>query len=227
VEGEMKKLIATMLILGLAFFAFGCGMTKAQKGALIGAGAGAGAGAAVGKAAGNTAAGAVAGTAVGGVAGAFIGKYMDNQAKDVKNEVPDAKVAVVGEGENAKVDITFDSGLLFDFDKAGIKAETKVNLDKLAGILQKYPDTNITVAGHTDSKGDDNYNMELSKKRANAVADYLATQSVNRGRMTVNWFGESKPVASNDTDEGRSQNRRVEIAIAANDKLKQDAAKAK
>jgi outer membrane protein OmpA-like peptidoglycan-associated protein len=224
---EMKKLIATMLVLGLAFFVFGCGMSKAQKGALIGAGAGAGAGAAIGKATGNTAAGAVAGTAVGGVAGAFIGKYMDNQAKEVAKEVPGAKVEVVGEGENAKVDITFDSGFLFDFDKSGLKADTKVNLDKFSAILQKYPDTNIVIAGHTDSKGDDSYNMELSKKRANAVSDYLATQSVNRGRMTVNWFGEAKPVASNDTDEGRAQNRRVEIAISANEKLKQEAAKAK
>ena len=222
----MKKLIVIMLVLGLAFFVFGCGMTKAQKGALIGAGAGAGAGAAIGKAAGNTAAGAVAGTAVGGVAGAFIGKYMDNQAKEVAKEVQGAKVEVVGEGENAKVDITFDSGFLFDFDKSGLKSDTKVNLDKLAAILQKYPDTNIVIAGHTDSTGDDNYNMELSKKRANAVSDYLAIQNVNRNRVTVNWFGETKPIASNETKEGRIQNRRVEIAISANEKLRQEAAKA-
>jgi len=222
----MKKLIVIMLVLGLAFFVFGCGMTKAQKGALIGAGAGAGAGAAIGKAAGNTAAGAVAGTAVGGVAGAFIGKYMDNQAKEVAKEVQGAKVEVVGEGENAKVDITFDSGFLFDFDKSGLKSDTKVNLDKLAAILQKYPDTNIVIAGHTDSTGDDNYNMDLSKKRANAVSDYLAIQNVNRNRVTVNWFGETKPIASNETKEGRIQNRRVEIAISANEKLRQEAAKA-
>ncbi|MEK7400215.1 MAG: OmpA family protein [Candidatus Poribacteria bacterium] len=222
----MKKLIVIMLVLGLAFFVFGCGMSKAQKGALIGAGAGAGAGAAIGKATGNTAAGAVAGTAVGGVAGAFIGKYMDNQAKEVEKEVQGAKVERVGEGENAKVDITFDSGFLFDFDKSGLKADTKVNLDKLATILQKYPDTNIVIAGHTDSTGDDNYNMELSKKRANAVSDYLAIQNVNRSRLTVNWFGETKPIASNGTKEGRTQNRRVEIAISANEKLKQEAAKA-
>ena len=220
----MKKLIVIMLVLGLAFFVFGCGMSKAQKGALIGAGAGAGA--AIGKATGNTAAGAVAGTAVGGVAGAFIGKYMDNQAKEVEKEVQGAKVERVGEGENAKVDITFDSGFLFDFDKSGLKADTKVNLDKLATILQKYPDTNIVIAGHTDSTGDDNYNMELSKKRANAVSDYLAIQNVNRSRLTVNWFGETKPIASNGTKEGRTQNRRVEIAISANEKLKQEAAKA-
>ncbi|MGB9596816.1 MAG: OmpA family protein [Candidatus Poribacteria bacterium] len=222
----MKKLFAISLIFATIFLIFGCGMTKAQKGAIIGAGAGAGAGAAIGKATGHTAAGTVAGAAVGGVAGAYIGRYMDNQAKEVEKEVQGAKVQRVGEGEDAKIDITFDSGFLFDFDKASLKEDTRINLDKLAEILKKYPDTNIIIAGHTDSTGDSNYNMELSKKRANAVADYLASKDVNRSRMTVNWYGETKPIASNDTKEGRAQNRRVEISISANEKLKEEAAKA-
>lgn len=222
----MRKVLSIPLIIGVIFLMFGCGMTKAQKGAIIGAGAGAGAGAAIGKATGHTAAGTVAGAAVGGVAGAYIGRYMDNQAKEVEKEVKGAKVQRVGEGEDAKIDITFDSGFLFDFDKASLKEDTRVNLDKLADILQKYPDTNIIIAGHTDSTGDANYNMELSKKRANAVADYLASKNVSRSRMTVNWYGETRPIASNDTKEGRAQNRRVEISISANEKLKEEAAKA-
>jgi len=222
----MKRIAFMASVLGMVLLMFGCGMTKAQKGALIGAGAGAGAGAAIGKATGHTAAGTVAGTAVGGIAGAYIGRYMDNQAKEVEKEVQGAKVQRVGEGEDAKVEITFESGFLFDFDKAGLREDTKVNLDKLASILQKYPDTNIIIAGHTDSTGDANYNMELSKKRATTVADYLASKNVNRSRMTVNWYGETKPIASNDTKEGRAQNRRVEILISANEKLKEEAAKA-
>ncbi len=214
------------LILVVIFLTFGCGMTKAQKGAIIGAGAGAGAGAVIGKATGHTAAGTVAGTAVGGVAGAYIGRYMDNQAKELEKEVQGAKVQRVGEGEDSKVNITFDSGFLFDFDSANLKEDTKINLDKLASILQKYPDTNIIIAGHTDSTGNSNYNMELSKKRANAVADYLVSKAVNPSRMTVNWYGETKPIASNDTKEGRAQNRRVEISIIANEKLKEEAVKA-
>jgi outer membrane protein OmpA-like peptidoglycan-associated protein len=222
----MRHLLVVLLVFSLVFLSIGCGMTKAQKGALIGAGAGGAAGAAVGKAAGNTAAGTVAGAAVGGVAGGLIGRYMDKQAEEVKKEVQGAKVERVGEGEDAKVNITFDSGVLFDVNKAELKPETISNLNKLAEIMQKYPDTNIVVEGHTDSTGKEDYNMELSKKRANAVSDYLAQQNVARSRMAVNWYGESKPIASNDTEEGKKQNRRVEISIAANDKLKQESAKA-
>ena len=222
----MRKLLAILLVVSLAFIGIGCGMSKAQKGALIGAGTGTAAGAAIGKAAGNTAAGAVAGAAVGGVTGGLIGRYMDKQAAEVQQEIPQAKVERVGEGEEAKVNITFDSGFLFDVDKSELKPDTVANLNKLAGILQKYPDTNIVVEGHTDSAGKEEYNMKLSEKRANSVSNYLAQQKVDRNRMNVKWYGESKPIASNDTDEGKKQNRRVEISIAANDKLKQESAKA-
>ena len=140
----MRKLVVILLAVGLAFMGIGCGMTKAQKGALIGAGTGTAAGAAIGKATGNTAAGAVAGAAVGGVAGGLIGRYMDKQAEEMKKEVPQAKVERVGEGEEAKVNITFDSGFLFDVDKAELKPDTISNLNKLADIMQKYPDTNIS-----------------------------------------------------------------------------------
>jgi len=222
----MRNLLVIVMVVGLAFAGIGCGMTKAQKGAIIGAGTGTAAGAAIGKATGNTAAGAVAGAAVGGVAGGLIGRYMDKQAAEVQQEVKGAKVERVGEGEEAKVNITFDSGVLFDVDKAELKPETIANLNKLAEIMQKYPDTNIVVEGHTDSAGKEEYNMKLSEKRANSVSSYLAQQNVTRSRMNVKWYGESKPIASNDTEEGKKQNRRVEISIAANDKLKQESAKA-
>jgi outer membrane protein OmpA-like peptidoglycan-associated protein len=223
---KMKSLIAVVLVMGLAFLSMGCGMSKAQKGALIGAGTGTAAGAAIGKASGNTAAGAVAGAAVGGVAGGLIGKYMDKQAAEVKQEVQGAKVERVGEGEDAKVNITFDSGVLFDVDKAELKPDTIANLNKLAEILQKYPDTNILVEGHTDSSGKEDYNMKLSEKRAKSVENYMVQQKVDSSRMAVKWYGESKPIASNDTEDGKKQNRRVEISIAANDKLKEESAKA-
>ena len=222
----MRNLLVIVLVVSLVFVGIGCGMTKAQKGALIGVGSGTAAGAAIGKATGNTAAGAVAGAAVGGVTGGLIGRYMDKQAAEVQQEVKGAKVERVGEGEDAKVNITFDSGFLFDVDKAELKSDTVANLNKLAEILQKYPDTNIVVEGHTDSSGKDDYNMKLSERRANSVSNYLAQQNVASSRMNVKWYGESKPIASNDTEEGKKQNRRVEISIAANDKLKQESAKA-
>jgi len=178
------------------------------------------------KKAGNTGAGAVAGAAVGGIAGGLIGKYMDKQAEEVKQEVQGAKVERVGEGEDAKVNITFESGFLFDVNKAELKPDTIVNLNKLADILQKYPDTNIIIEGHTDSTGKEDYNMQLSEKRAKSVQNYIMQQGINSNRMTAKWYGETKPVASNETEEGKSQNRRVEISIAANDKLKEEAAKA-
>ncbi len=222
----MRNLIVITLILGLAFLSIGCGLNKAQKGAIIGAGTGTAAGAAIGKKAGNTGAGAVAGAAVGGIAGGLIGKYMDKQAEEVKQEVQGAKVERVGEGEDAKVNITFESGFLFDVNKAELKPDTIVNLNKLADILQKYPDTNIIIEGHTDSTGKEDYNMQLSEKRAKSVQNYIMQQGIDSNRMTAKWYGETKPVASNETEEGKSQNRRVEISIAANDKLKEEAAKA-
>lgn len=222
----MRSLVIVIMIVNLVFFGIGCGMSKAQKGAVIGAGTGAAAGAAIGKKAGDTAAGAVAGAAVGGVAGGLIGKYMDKQAEEVKQEVQGAKVERTGEGEDAKVNITFESGFLFDIDKAELKADTIANLDKLAEILKKYPDTNILIEGHTDSTGKEDYNMALSERRAKAVQNYLIQQGVDDSRMTVKWYGETRPIASNDTEEGRRQNRRVEISITASDKLKEESAKA-
>jgi outer membrane protein OmpA-like peptidoglycan-associated protein len=189
---------------------------RTAKGAAIGAGAGGAAGGLIGYATGNTAAGVLIGAAVGGAAGALIGNYMDKQASEIETDIEGAKVERVGEG----IKITFNSGILFDVNKANLKDYSRTELTKLATILNKYDDTNILLAGHTDSTGSDEYNLELSRSRAHSVADYLVIQNVNSERFSVHGYGESDPVATNDTEGDRAQNRRVEIAIWANEKLK-------
>ena len=196
-----------------------CGMSKTAEGAAIGAMAGAAVGGIIGKQTGNTAAGAIIGGAVGGAAGAYIGNYMDKQAEEIQADLEGAKVERIGEG----IKITFDSGILFDVNKATLRPEAKANLDKLAVILNKYADTNILIEGHTDATGADEYNLELSRNRASSVSNYLAGLAVDSTRFTTMGYGESQPIATNDTDGGRQQNRRVEIAIMANDKLKKAA----
>ena len=196
-----------------------CGLSKTVQGTAIGAAAGGAVGAVIGKQTGNTAAGAIIGAAVGGAAGAYIGNYMDKQAEEMQRDLEGARIERVGEG----IMITFDSGILFDFDKSSLKAEARTNLDKLAVILNKYADTDLLVDGHTDSKGSDNYNLTLSQSRAQSVANYLANLQVASTRMTLHGYGESRPIATNDTEEGRALNRRVEVGIMANEKLKKAA----
>jgi outer membrane protein OmpA-like peptidoglycan-associated protein len=212
-----KKIIAVCVILFLVLMGMGCAeWTRTQKGAAIGAGAGAVAGGMIGHATGSTAVGVLLGAAIGGAAGAFIGNYMDKQAAEIERDIAGARVERVGEG----IKITFSSGIMFDIDRAVLKDQYKEELGELATILNKYEDTNILLEGHTDSTGTEEYNLELSKKRSQSVANYLATQNVNPTRFTIMGYGESQPIASNNTAEGRSQNRRVEVAIYANEKLK-------
>jgi outer membrane protein OmpA-like peptidoglycan-associated protein len=186
----------------------------------VGAGGGAIVGAVIGKATGNTAAGTIIGAVVGGAAGAIIGDYMDRQAREMEQDLEGARIERIGEG----IKITFGGGILFDFDRADLRPEAQAELTKLGRILNKYDDTNVMVEGHTDATGSDQYNMDLSVRRASSVGTYLAAQNVTRDRLSAVGFGELKPIASNDTDDGRQQNRRVEVAIWANDELK-DAAK--
>lgn len=208
---------AVITLVGLVMVGnMGCSWSNKAKGALIGAGAGAAAGAAVGKASGNTAVGAIVGAAVGGAAGAYIGNYMDKQAEEMERDLEGAKIERVGEG----IKITFDSGLLFDVDEATLKSRSRQELTNLAHILNKYEDTNILLEGHTDATGSDEHNLGLSQRRAQSVANYLGSVEVNPTRFTIMGYGEEQPVASNDTSEGRQLNRRVEVAIYANDKLK-------
>lgn len=197
-------------------------LNKKETGAILGASAGAAVGAAVGNANGSTAKGAIIGAAVGGTAGAVIGHQMDQQAKDIKQGIPGAVVERVGEG----LQVTFDSGLLFDYDSDVLRAAAQENLATLAASLDKYPNTDIIIVGHTDDRGSDGYNMTLSERRARAAENYLVSRGVARSRLRAAGRGESEPVAANDTDAGRQQNRRVEVAIYANETLKAQAARA-
>ena len=219
--------LALTIIVGLG----ACEATKnannKQKGAVIGAASGAILGAIIGNNVGNGgngALGAVIGGAVGGGAGILIGNKMDKQAQAIEEEIPGAVVERVDDG----IVITFDenSGVFFDTAKYSINAASKVNLDKLSGILVEYADTNVLVVGHTDSVGSDTSNMLLSERRAKAVTSYFTgTKGLSSGRFTTNWYGEQTPVADNANAEGRAKNRRVNIAIVPNEKMKNDAKK--
>jgi outer membrane protein OmpA-like peptidoglycan-associated protein len=194
---------------------------KATKGAIIGTAGGAAAGAAIGKAAGNTAAGAIIGAAVGGTAGYLIGRYMDKQAAELKKDLEGAEIERVGEG----IKITFREGIQFAVNSADLSSASRSNLDNLAKVLQKYEDTNILIEGHTDSTGKHDYNVKLSERRAASVSNYLKTLGVTGVRLTTVGYGPDQPLADNTSVEGRQQNRRVEVAIFANDKLKKKAEK--
>jgi len=207
------------LIIGLIAnvqFLSGCASTNnTTKGGAIGAGAGGAVGAVIGNASGNTAVGAIIGATVGGATGALIGRQMDKQAEELQEDLENATVERVGEG----IKITFDSGLLFDIDSDELRSGTKEDLSEMAETLKKYDDTNILIEGHTDATGSEEYNQNLSEERASSVAGYLSELGVTDYRLITEGYGEEQPVADNDTETGRQQNRRVEVAIYANDKM--------
>lgn len=218
------KIIKYALIMGLSatLLLTGCSsMNRATKGAAVGTAAGGAMGAVIGRATGNAALGAIIGAAVGGTTGAVIGNKMDKQAEEIKNSVPDAKVERVGEG----IVVEFSSNILFGFDQSALSDDARVNLDKLVTVLNHYPDTDIELQGHTDSKGSESYNLTLSEKRASEVHSYLAQKGITDTRMIIKGFGETVPKYDNDTDEGRAQNRRVEFLITANEKMIEEAKK--
>jgi outer membrane protein OmpA-like peptidoglycan-associated protein len=192
---------------------------KQKKGAGIGAAGGGVVGAVIGHKTGSTARGAIIGAGGGGVAGALIGDRMDKQAEKLAAELEAAKVSRVGEG----IAVTFDSGILFPFDSAELTAEARTNLRKLAASLQDEARTNVTVVGHTDSVGKDSYNQQLSERRGRAAVDYLVSQGVASSRLVSSGVGEAEPIASNETDQGRRENRRVEVAIYANPEWRAEA----
>lgn len=190
---------------------------KTQRGAGIGVAAGA----LVGGLIGGNLQGALIGAAIGGAAGAVIGNQMDKQADKIEEAVPGAEVKRVGEG----IQIIFDdkSGVNFGFDSADLTVEAKKNLDAVAEVFLEFPDTDLMIEGHTDSVGDENYNMKLSKRRAKSVADYLKDKGVAGSRFQIEAFGETRPRFDNATKEGQAKNRRVEIGVAANEKMIEDA----
>lgn len=223
----MKSTKIKIATLGLAIAASsmlfaGCkSLSKTQKGAGIGAAAGGTIGAIIGKKAGNTAVGAIIGGAIGGTAGAYIGRRMDKQAEEIKQSIPNAEVIREGEG----IIVKFDSGILFDVDQAELKPAARTNIQKLATSLKNNPETDILIVGHTDNTGADPYNMRLSNRRANSVKSYAVAQGIALNRLKTEGRGETEPIAENSTETGRSDNRRVEIVIIANEEMKAEAKK--
>lgn len=199
-----------------------CNSSKAVKGGAIGAGAGAGIGAVIGnqfEGKHGTAIGAIIGAAVGGTTGALIGRRMDKQAEELRNDLEGATVTRVGEG----IRITFASGLLFDVDQSALTASAQTNIEDLAATLKKYDDTEVLIEGHTDADGSDDHNMDLSEERANTVKRRLLSLGVSPGRLSTMGYGEAQPISDNTTAEGKTANRRVEIAIYANERMKKAA----
>jgi len=213
----MKKVLWIVVAFSLVFC--NCAHWRTILGGSIGAGAGGAIGGAIGKKAGNTAAGAIIGAVIGGSAGVAIGAYMDKQAAEIRNDIRDAKVERIGEG----IKITFNSGILFDVNSSALKPVSQQNINQLAVVLNKYKDTEILIEGHTDSTGSEAHNQQLSDSRAESVARQLKSQGVSGGRTTTVGYGEDQPIADNGSLDGRTLNRRVEVAIFANNKLKRAA----
>lgn len=225
----MKKIsiVAIALIMTMSTVFTSCdavkNTNKTQRGAGIGAVGGALIGGILGNnlgRGGNGALGAVLGGVVGGVAGGVIGNKMDKQARQIDNALPGADVVRVGEGIKLVLN---ENAVRFNTDKSSLTPTAKANLDKLVPVFKEYPDTNIIIYGYTDNTGSVEHNLKLSGERAASVKSYLASRGLSSSRFSVTGLGIADPIASNDTEEGRSQNRRVEFAITANDKMIQDA----
>lgn len=226
----MRKLSAfalagTMLAASVSFTS--CEAVKnannTQKGAGIGAAGGAIIGGVLGNNLGNkknSALGAVLGGVVGGAVGGVIGNKMDKQARDIQETVPGAEVERIGEGIKL---ILGENSVNFTINQATLTDKAKGNLDKLVVIFKENPDTDIDIYGYTDITGREEYNLKLSGQRANAVKTYLSQNGISPKRMKTQGMGIADPIASNNTEEGRIKNRRVEFGIKANDKMIQDA----
>jgi len=207
-----RAAVSLILLVVLPFAYSGCSsLSNTEKGAAAGAGAGGLVGAIIGNQTGSTARGAIIGAAIGGAAGAVIGHRMDETADELQKSLDNAEVERVGEG----ILVTFDSGILFDFDSSQLRYTAQRDLEDLTQSLEEFPQTDILVVGHTDSVGDADYNQGLSERRAQSAANFLERQGIAPDRLIVEGRGESEPVASNDTEAGRQENRRVEVAIYA------------
>ena len=211
----MKKIILVLMVI-TALTVSGCAnMNKTQKGAAWGSAVGTVVGAGVGYAIGGkegAAIGAGAGLVVGGLSGAAVGRYMDNQEAEMRQALADAEAASIKREQDILV-VSFKGDFVFDHDSSVLKTGAYDELDRVANVLIKYPQTRINIEGHTDSTGTEEYNMALSRKRAEAVKTALIGKGLTPARLQTIGFGESKPVATNDTPEGRQLNRRVRVVI--------------
>lgn len=213
----MKIIRNTLVLFLIAAFVLACASStddpnkKTKRGAAIGAVAGAVAGAVIGNQSGNNRTGAVAGAAAGAAIGAAVGRRMDKQEQELK-QIEGVEVTRPSEGEIA---VRLTSDILFDFNSSDLRGESRTTLRELANNFAQYPENLISVEGHTDSVGSEEYNQRLSERRASSVADYLIDQGVAASAITVYGYGEMRPKSTNDTAEGRQLNRRVEIHIKA------------
>lgn len=217
---KMRSLTAAGLLLVVTLP--GCqtfrNLSGAEKGAATGAAAGAVLGGVIGNNSGSTAKGAILGAVLGGAAGAAIGHRMDQQAEDLQDKLPNARVERVGEG----IQVTFDSGILFDVDSDALRAEARSNLQALATSLQDYPGTQVLVVGHTDDTGTDAHNQRLSERRAGSARTFLLGAGLPSDRVEARGLGESEPLVPNESAAARQQNRRVEVAIFASEEMQRE-----
>lgn len=220
----MKHLKLYIVALSAIVMLPGCNMSNTAKGGMIGTGGGAAIGTAIGAIAGGgrgAAIGAIAGGVLGAGAGVIIGHKMDKAAAEVAAQVEDAKVETVTDANNLKaVKVTFDSGILFATGKAELSSDAKNSLAKFSQVLKNNADTDIAIFGHTDNTGNDGINIPLSVKRAEAVNDYLRSCGITSDQIkSVEGKGSAEPVASNDTKDGRKENRRVEVYMYASEEM--------
>jgi outer membrane protein OmpA-like peptidoglycan-associated protein len=213
----ISRRITVALCVGSMSLAGCASMNNTQRGAAVGAGTGGAIGAVIGNNTGSTARGAIIGAVIGGAAGAIIGRRMDRQAEEIDANVPGAEVERVGEG----IAVTFASGILFPFDSDQLVSAGQSNLRSLANTLQRYPETELLIVGHTDSQGSDQYNMALSLRRADSARRYLTSLGIASNRIRTEGRGEMEPVADNASESGRARNRRVEVAIFASEQYRQ------
>ena len=215
----MKKILCVVLSAMLLIGVTGCGMNNTTKGAIFGTGGGAAVGAGLGAIFGKgkgAAIGAAVGAVAGGVAGTLIGKKMDKQAKELA-QISGAQVDTVTDTNGlTAIKVTFDSGILFDFNKSNLSNSAKSSLTKFAASLQDNPQTDVQIYGHTDNVGPRAANEKVSTARAEEVKKYLINSGVASSRMTSQGLAYDYPVADNSTEAGRAQNRRVEVYITAN-----------
>ncbi len=211
------KRFSVLALIAVTFWGCAQPQTKTQQGAMYGTGIGAAVGAGLGQVIGGdteaTLLGAGIGAALGGAAGAGIGRYMDNQEAALRQQFAASDAANIQRNADMLA-VTFRGDVLFDVNSAALKPGSYNEINRVANVLVQYPQTNIQIAGHTDSTGSEVYNQDLSERRAMSVQNALANQGVSPMRMRTIGFGETQPIADNSTDYGRQMNRRVVVTIA-------------